>query len=255
MSWARNAGDCSNSKSDDEDHGPVSKGDISTPTLVTQPCQAGFSAEQIAQAEADLDSISSSGPQVRAELKIGSTSKQIVDIWIQNQKNKIKPWSGPLLSPRRSPLRTLSDAVANARYIDHSYGSSRKRGTRPRQSHGSPTLSSTRPRQPSTPAVTKVVTTKRSDRSNFQDQAAIKGVPISNSNDGQMVLGRHDNVMGQNRKSSHPNLLYRPTPGFIVLFGKTGGRRHNPNPATLSHRDNHSYTDVVRSGMDPNGTR
>jgi hypothetical protein len=50
------------------------------------------------------------------------------------------------------------------------------------------------------PVATKVVIAKQSDQVNFQDQATIKGA--SNSNDEQMVLGHHDNVMGQNSKSS-----------------------------------------------------
>jgi hypothetical protein len=50
-----------------------------------------------------------------------SISKKIVEVWVQNQKNKVKPWVGPLPSPRRSLLRTLGDVLANAKYVDRSF--------------------------------------------------------------------------------------------------------------------------------------
>jgi hypothetical protein len=60
--------------------------------------------------------------------------------------------------------------------------------------HGSPSMSSARPRHLLTPAVTKVLTGERLGRATFQDQAAIKG--FSNWSDTLMELGRHDSIMG-----------------------------------------------------------
>jgi hypothetical protein len=117
--------------------------------------------------------------------------------------------------------------------------------------YGSPSMSSARPRQLSTSAVSKMFTEVRTDRAIFQDQAVIKGV--SNSPDVQMVLGHHDSFMSHISKSGHHNLCFRPTPRLITLFGKIGVRCHNPNLAKQLPRDNRSYADVVRSGMDQSG--
>jgi hypothetical protein len=100
----------------DEDSGEDSDDD-STPTLLREAIAAGFQADEIRQAEDELETPSTSTPKVRTKLKEGSISKQIVDTWITNRRKNGKPWTGPLPPPRNSPLRTLGDAMAKARVV------------------------------------------------------------------------------------------------------------------------------------------
>jgi hypothetical protein len=66
-----------------------------------------------------LESPSSSASKVHYDLKQGSISKGIVDVWIENHKGKVKPWEGPLPSPRQSPLCTFGDVLARAKIVEH----------------------------------------------------------------------------------------------------------------------------------------
>jgi hypothetical protein len=116
--WASGNDDTSTEASDDED--------ITTPTLMSESLEAGFTVEHLRQAEADLRTPTSSTGKVRVNLSECSISKKIVDAWINNRRNIGKPWCGPLPPPRESPLRTLGDALANAkvqirRKASHSY--------------------------------------------------------------------------------------------------------------------------------------
>jgi hypothetical protein len=108
---------------------------------------------------------------------------------------------------------------------------------------------SARPRQMSTPVVTKAITGLQSDQTTIQYQEVIKG--DSNSPYVQMVIGHRDSIMGHSSKSGRQNLCYRPTPALIALFGKTRVRCRNPNLAKQLPRGNRSYADIVRGGMDP----
>jgi hypothetical protein len=58
--------------------------------LVSEALHAGFSLEQIKHADAELDSPPQPSTQVGTNLKQGSISKQIVDVWIANRKGKVK---------------------------------------------------------------------------------------------------------------------------------------------------------------------
>jgi hypothetical protein len=100
--------------STDDDSSTGSEEDkATTPELVAEAIEAGFTVDQIRQAEAELESPST--PKVCSKLKDGSISKQIVEVWINNRRNQGKPWTGPLPPPQKSPLRTLGDALANAK--------------------------------------------------------------------------------------------------------------------------------------------
>jgi hypothetical protein len=116
-----------------------------------------------------------------------------------------------------------------------------------RQVQGSPEQSSVWSRYESTPAVL------RSDRASFQDLAPIKG----NSKPSVDVLtepGRHELIMGHEGESGRQTLGYRPTPGLISLFTKTGVRRPNPKCPNFSPQCNRrSYADVIRSNMEQGG--
>jgi hypothetical protein len=89
--------------------------DIDVPTLVEEAVVAGFTIDQLRQAKEELSSPVLDSPEVSAKLQEGSVSKQIVQLWIANRQSKAKPWCGPLPSPGKSPLRTLGDAMANAK--------------------------------------------------------------------------------------------------------------------------------------------
>jgi hypothetical protein len=74
---------------------------------------AGFSMEQIQQAEEELTSPASSSKQVNKSSKL-SMSSQIIDVWMENWRKKRNPWTGPLPKPHKSPLHTFGDALTLA---------------------------------------------------------------------------------------------------------------------------------------------
>jgi hypothetical protein len=205
--------------SEEDDASSESVEDVTTPTLVSEALKASFSLEQIKQAEAKLDSPSSLTSKVCSELKQGAISRRIVDIWIENHKGKVKPWAGPLPSPRRSPLHTFGDVLAKAKVAERSNEFKRGSGMGGRQMRGSPVQSSVRPRQRPMPAVTMVSTSTRFDRATLHDQALIKG--NSKLLNGLTELGCHVINMGHKSESVCQSYGYRPTLGLISLFNKT----------------------------------
>jgi hypothetical protein len=72
---------------------------------------------------------------------------------------------------------------------------------------------------------------------------------------------RHTSSMGLNQKATGPNKGYRPTPGLIQLFSRTGtgcknpkhqsGSNTPPNQTHTPHR--RSYADVLHSRMEGKG--
>jgi hypothetical protein len=97
--WAKNTDEDSSSKSMDDEQTTESEEDTTMSTLVSKALYAGFSLDQIKHIEAELDSPPQSSTKVHTNLRQGSISKQIVDVWIMNCKGKVKPWSSPLPSP------------------------------------------------------------------------------------------------------------------------------------------------------------
>jgi hypothetical protein len=68
-----------------------------------------------------------------------------------------------------------------------------------------------------------------------------------------METGHHVSHMGHKGKSDCHRFGYRPTPGLMSLFSKTGERRLNPKPP-ISHMSRRcSYTDVIRGSMEQGG--
>jgi hypothetical protein len=90
----------------------------SSPTLVPEALMARFSLDQIEQLEKELDSPSPPTSQVCAELKQGSISRKIVDVWIESHKGKVNPWIGLLPTPHRSPVRTLREFLVKAKVVE-----------------------------------------------------------------------------------------------------------------------------------------
>jgi hypothetical protein len=80
---------------------------------------AGFTLEQIRQAEAELDTPPTGAATECAKLQEGSISNEIVDAWVSNRRKQGNMWQGPLPPPWQSPPRTLGDAIAKAKFVDH----------------------------------------------------------------------------------------------------------------------------------------
>jgi hypothetical protein len=186
--WAKDDGENSDSESEEDEQVKESeKEDITTPMLLSEALNVGFSLEQIKLAEAELESPQQMTTKVRSNLKQGSISKQIVDVWMANHKGKAEPWSGPLPPPRMSSLRTLGDMFAKAKHVQRSPETSRECLWGHRQDHRSPEFVAS--------VMSKMKT--RSVQVSFPDQAPIS----ANSKpwlDDLTEPGRHDVFMGHN---------------------------------------------------------
>jgi hypothetical protein len=82
---------------------------------VNEAISKGFTVGHLRQAEEKLPSPPPGSTKVCTKLKEGSISKEIVELGVVNWRNKVKSWNEPLPSPRQSPLRTIGDAIANAK--------------------------------------------------------------------------------------------------------------------------------------------
>lgn len=111
-----------------------------------------------------MESPSSSASKVHYDLKQGSISKGIVDVWIENHKGKVKPWEGPLPSPHRSPLRTFGGVLAKAMIVERPNEERWANSLIWSQMCGSLTMSSIRPRRRSMPEVNMASILLRSNR-------------------------------------------------------------------------------------------
>jgi hypothetical protein len=218
---------------------------MSSPTLIVEALLVGYSLDEIRQAANELEALPSPASKAYSKLKQGSISKRIVDVWVDNRKGKIKPWVGPLPPPRQSPMRPFRDVFAKALIVEKS---------KPRcwQTRRSPIMSSVGLRRKSTPAVTMANTSLCSRRATNQDrEAPFKG--NSKSPGRPTELGCHVLHMGHKSESDHHRFGYRPTPGLMSLFSKTGVCRLNPKPL-VSHTSCHrSYADVVHDSIEQGG--
>jgi hypothetical protein len=57
---------------------------LDSPTLVREAIEAGFTVNQICQAEQELSSPSPATPMASKHLKEGSIAKRIIDVWVGN---------------------------------------------------------------------------------------------------------------------------------------------------------------------------
>jgi hypothetical protein len=149
----------------EDDSSEESETEEATPTLIREALEAGFTIEQLRQAEAELETPSPSTPKVvRTNLKEDSMAKQIVGTWITNRRKNGKPWTGPLPPPRKSPLRTLGDALAKARVVKRR-SSDNMKAIQDRR-HGSvlPECSSVRTRYMPSPTEASAKTSPRLDQ-------------------------------------------------------------------------------------------
>jgi hypothetical protein len=90
--------------------------DITSPSLVTEALEAGFTIDQIHQAEEELESPSSEKPKVSSKVRDESISKKLLELWSTNCRSRVQPWKGPLPSPRQSLLHMLGDVLANVKF-------------------------------------------------------------------------------------------------------------------------------------------
>jgi hypothetical protein len=76
--------------SGDDDASSVSSVDkeFSSPELVNESIEVGFTVDQLRQAEDELSSPSSVTPKACNHLKEGSIVKKVIDVWVDNQRNK-----------------------------------------------------------------------------------------------------------------------------------------------------------------------
>jgi hypothetical protein len=72
--------------------------------------------DQIHQAKEELSTPPHDSSKVCENMKEASLTKKVIDDWIHNRRNRGQSWSSLLPSPRQSPLRTLGDALANAKF-------------------------------------------------------------------------------------------------------------------------------------------
>ena len=119
------SGDSDSESAVDEDF-LVEENSISTSEFISEAAAAGFTVQNLQQAEQELSS---------TEVRDCSTSvskgtapplaKRIIDAMVQ-RKTHSRPWQGPLPPPRVSPPKTLGDAFVSARWIN---GAPSRRGS------------------------------------------------------------------------------------------------------------------------------
>jgi hypothetical protein len=68
-----------------------------------------------------------------------------------------------------------------------------------------------------------------------------------------MELGCHVSHMGHKSESVRQSVGYKPTPGLVLLFTETGGRRLNPKPPIWHQHHRHTYADAVCGSMEQGG--
>jgi hypothetical protein len=86
-------------------------------------------------------------------MKEGSLAKKVIDVWMYNRRNRGQSWSGPLPPPRQSPLRTLGDALANAKFERQTKCMNLSSGKDRRFGYSAPQSSSVSQRQSPMPTV------------------------------------------------------------------------------------------------------
>jgi hypothetical protein len=91
----------------------VAEDNTSMSVLIREAMQAGFSINQLRQAEEELASPTPPSRKVKNSSK-PLLSSQIIDVWMENQRKKENPWKGPLPKSHKSSMRTFGDVLALA---------------------------------------------------------------------------------------------------------------------------------------------
>jgi hypothetical protein len=148
--------------------------------------------------------------------------------------------SGPLPPPQKSPLWTLGDMLAKAKYVQCSPKASRGYSMGQRQVHCLPELAA--------PAMKEFPF--RTERTESQGPAPFLGHSKPRLDD-LTKPGHCDLFMGHKGQLGPLMTGYKPTLGLISLFSKTGVRWQNPKHRSPSHhRCRHSYTNVVHNNIE-----
>ncbi|CAN6361771.1 unnamed protein product [Urochloa humidicola] len=274
--WAREDSD-SDSSVDEE----LIAEDISTPEFIAEAAAAGFSWQELQQAERELASPEvSSKSGIEETRSLPSLASRIVSALVQ-RKTENRPWKGPLPPPRVSPPRTLGDAFASARRIKltssqwdnsvlpadskHSQSLNRKQRSHSlddKQQHGfaSDNRFTRIQRLEPLPFCLSPANSGDEDRSARLSQGV--------SNDGEQVeaditeiqsrgfLNSKQNLIPREEKSGQvligPGRWFRPTPGLVSLFARTGTySRQKPKNTKVQlacEPPRRTYAEVVREG-------
>jgi hypothetical protein len=126
---------------------------------------------------------------------------------------------------------------------------------------GMSAISSAQEQRPTSPVVTMAAIAQPSSHATAQGNSNLKSSKMGEISGGLIEFdspvqeGRHAPRMGPNQQSTQPVMGYRPTPGLVRLFAKTGTAQHNPK---LFHRTDppplrRTYADVLRIGMEGSG--
>ncbi|TVU40757.1 hypothetical protein EJB05_14233, partial [Eragrostis curvula] len=162
---------------------------IAAPDFIQQAGELGFSMEELARADEEMPVSPTSQKPILVE---GSLAEKIINAMVQKRSKAwtpaTKPWQGPLPPPRKSPMRTLGDALATAK---------------------------------------------------------VRPSDVKKSN---KQLGRQVLVLGS-------DMPYRPTPGLVALFARTGTGCKLPRaPYSRSRLTTAAtYVSVARRAMENGG--
>jgi hypothetical protein len=205
----------------------VEEDNTSSPVLIREAMQLSFSINQLRQAEEELASLTSR--QVKNSYKL-SLSSQIIDIWMENQRKKGNPWTGPLLKPCKSPMHTFDDALALATKNCSITGNKSMLKFQDRDQNQSSVSPDRSWCQPSPPG-------NRRRLELHSDIAALEEFPNLKLNLNSTPKSCHGSPMSWDRVRNKPNTRYSPAIGLVNLFTRTGRRQKNPSsPPTQLHK-------------------
>lgn len=216
---------------------------ISSPQLIQEAMDAGFTVQDLEAAEKELIS-----PNSRSENK-DSISTRIISNWVQRRR-VIKPWSGPLPKPRISPKQTIGDAIAKAKYQVRNPRKLNLSCNRFRFENHTPESSVRRRRLPE-----PMVTNREFPLDRVDPECAANSNSNSNSKNVVSSQGHRGSSMGRAGHGIKPRTAYKRTPGLVALFSRTGTETrsrvfdsvHTPPPQLCT------YAEVVRGGMENGG--
>jgi hypothetical protein len=169
----------------------------------------------------------------------GTMAKRIIEDLAADEKGG--PWRGPLPPPRRSPRRTIGDAIAAAKVC-----------SKTRSIHLSHSLSPNSAQPSRFHRISLAVNLGPTPRFKVNgsgrrlgDQAlSAQVVSNLNSNTKSSASFKHQGGLGRVplRLCLSSSMLYRPTPGLVALFARTGTTIRNPRAPHITSRTNATFS-------------
>lgn len=216
---------------------------ITSTELLQEAKEAGFTMSDIEKAVLELRSPSPGSKKSNTVKWEGSVAKRIIDTLVE-RRTSCKPWQGRLPPPRVSPLRTLGDALAQAKIQVTPTNLSLRSSLKYKKRCSSPSVSSAARQSPAS-AVTAAGSVFHGKSAQFTGDTG------SNLNLHLNAMGRHNAIMGQKTFDIKAKIPYKPPPGLVALFARTGTNRQNPiSLLTVPPPRKRSYAKVVRTGME-----